>query len=166
MIVIDRDSLPPAIRFVLTPNRSIGWPLLLRFYLLACLTSFSIAGLFMALGYWVVMPFSGLEMLALGLGLYYSCRQIYRQEVITVDKVNVKVEKGYQSVQFRQWFERAWVRIEVIESTGYRKNMKIMMGSHGKNVEIGSFLTKHEKESLVFELNKGILSGGFMHPVD
>ncbi len=166
MIVIAREQAPASIRFVLTPNRSIGWPLLLRFYLFTCMTSFSIAGLFMALGYWVVMPFSGLEMLALGLGLYFSCKKIYRQEVITIDKVNVKVEKGYKEVQFTQKFNRSWVKIDRIKSMSYRKNIKIMLGSHGKKIEVGSFLTKQEKESLAFELNKGILFDGFMGPVE
>jgi len=166
MIVIAREQKPPLIRFVLTPNRSISWPLLLRFYLFTCGVSFSIAGLFMALGFWVVMPFSGLEMLALGLGLYFSCKKIYRQEVITIDKDNIKVEKGYKNVQFERNFDRHWVKIDRLKSIGYKKNIKVMIGSHGENIEIGSFLSKQEKDSLAFELNEGILFHGFMGSVE
>ena len=37
-----------------------------------------------------------------------------------------------------------------------------MIGLHGNYIENGLFLAKQEKESLVFELNKGILFRGLM----
>jgi len=162
MVEVSTQKNPTQIRIILTPNRSISWPLLLRFYLFTCLMSFSIAGLFVLLGYWVVLPFSGLEMMVLGLGLYFTSKKIYRQEVITIDKVNIKIEKGAKNPAGTWIYGRHWVRIESIKTAGYRKNIKIMIGSHGKYIEIGSFLTKQEKESLVFELNKGILFRGLM----
>lgn len=162
MIEVVTQQHPPAIRIVLTPNRSISWPLLLRFYLFTCLLSFSIAGLFVLSGYWVVLPFSGLEMMALGLGLYFASRKIYRQEVITITKGNIKIEKGYHNPTFTWVIDRNWAKIETVKTKGYRKNIKIMIGTHGKYIELGSFLTKPDKESLVFELNKGILFRGLM----
>jgi uncharacterized membrane protein len=162
MIEVTTQNNPLLIRIVLTPNRSISWPLLLRFYLFTCLLSFSIAGLFTLLGYWIVLPFSGLEMMALGLGLYFASRKIYRQEVITIDKVNIKIEKGHINPVNIWVFDSHWVNIETEKTKGYRNNIKIMMGSHGKYIELGSFLTKLDKESLVFELNKGILFRGLM----
>ncbi|MCP4982937.1 MAG: DUF2244 domain-containing protein [Gammaproteobacteria bacterium] len=37
-------------------------------------------GLFFSLhGLWLVLPFSGLEMLVLGLGLYLTSRKVYRR---------------------------------------------------------------------------------------
>ncbi len=94
MIEVVTQQNPPMIRIVLSPNRSISWSLLLRFYLFTCLLSFSIAGLFVLLGYWIVLPFSELEMMALGLGFYFTSKKIYRLEVITINKVNIKIEKG------------------------------------------------------------------------
>ncbi len=162
MIQVVTDNNPGYIRFVLTPNRSISWPILLRFYLLTCVLSFSIAGLFALLGYWIVLPFSGLEMMALGAGLYYTSTKIYRQEVITIDNDHIKLEKGFQKPTESWEFDRAWVQINTEKTGSYIQKIKINMGSHGNYVELGSFLTEVEKESLVFQLNKGIIFRGFM----
>jgi len=162
MIEVFKQQNPPMMRIVLTPNRSVSWPVLLRFYLLTCLLSFSIASLFVVLGYWVVLPFSGLEMLALGLGLYFACKKIYRQEVITVSRESIKVEKGFQTPHEVWIFDRHWVKIDTEKTMGYSHNIKIIISSHGKYIELGSFLIKAEKEALVFELNKGIILHGLM----
>ena len=152
-------------RVVLTPNRSISWPILLRFYLFTCAVSFSIATLFASLGYWVVLPFSGLEMLCLGAGLYVTCRKIYCQEVISVNDHTLMVEKGCHKADSCWQFDRHWVRIKLEESGVYRQKLKLFIGSHGTQIEVGSFLNDAEKESLAFELNAGILTQKFLRQI-
>lgn len=163
MIIFDKDADNRVNRIVLIPNRSISWSLLLRFYIFTCCLSFSIAGLFAFLGYWVVMPFSGLEMLCLGAGLYLTCRKIYCQEVISISDEVIKIEKGAKSPEQVWEFDKHWVRLTVENKGANRKNMSIYMGSHGKFIEVGSFLTGEEKESLAFELNDGILARKYSH---
>jgi uncharacterized membrane protein len=165
MIVLEKNQQNENLRFVLTPNRSISWPLLLKFYLFTCCLSFSIALLFTYLGYWVVLPFSGLEMLLLGGGLYLSCRNIYRQEVISINDDLIKIEKGCLSVEEMSQFDRHWARLSIDKQTGFRKKLILKIGSHGNFVEVGSFLTESDKETLVFELNQSILSSAFLRQV-
>jgi uncharacterized membrane protein len=161
MITLDEDSRQHTRRIVLTPNRSISWPILLRFYLLTCTLSFSIAMLFVWMGYWVVLPFSGLEMSVLGIALYVSCRKIYQQEVISIDNATIKLQKGCIRVQDEWEFDRYWVRVSIEKQKGFYGKIKLKIGSHGNFIEIGSFLNDKEKESLAFRLNKGILTSGF-----
>ena len=71
------------------------------------MVSFSIALLFGFMGYWYILPFSGMEMLLLGGGLYMACRKIYRQEVITADNGVIKIEKGCHGVDESWKFDRA-----------------------------------------------------------
>lgn len=162
MILNSKSDGEHNFRVILTPNRSISWPLLLRFYLFTCGVSFSIASLFASLGYWVVLPFSGLEMVCLGGGLYVACRKIYYQEVIDVDGDTLTLEKGCHKPDQRWQFDRHWVRLSLQESGVYRQKLKLFIGSHGKQIEVGSFLNDAEKESLAFELNAGILSQKFL----
>jgi uncharacterized membrane protein len=157
MIIRDKKCKNRKFCIVLLPNRSISWPLLVRFYLFTCCVSFSIAGLFGFLGYWMVMPFSGLEMLLLGIGLYVTSRKSYQQEVINIDDRYLVLEKGCCKVQERRKFDRYWVKL-IVEKKGYfREKLSLYLASHGEFVEIGKFLNNDEKESLVFEMNQGIL---------
>ena len=165
MVIIEKDSKNRISSIVLQPNRSISWSLLLRFYVLTCFVSFSIAIIFSVLGYWMVLPFSGLEMLLLGLGLYVTCRKTHRQEVISVDGAQIRIEKGCDAVEERYEFDLNWVQMRSEEQPGWRKSITLSLGSHGQFVEIGSFLNVHEKESLAFELNQSILTSGFLQAV-
>ncbi|MDJ0882054.1 MAG: DUF2244 domain-containing protein [Gammaproteobacteria bacterium] len=165
MIAIEKDQQEEVLRIILTPNRSISWPLLVKFYLFTCGVSFSIAMLFAFLGYWMVIPFSGLEMMVLGGGLYVTCRKVYRQEVISVDNDHIKLEKGCISVDESWQFDRHWARISIEEIKNFRKTSSLKIGSHGNFVEVGSFLNESEKETLAFELNQSIISSDFLRRV-
>lgn len=162
MVIIDKNNNRGVYRIIITPNRSIAWPQLVRIYLFICFTSFSIALLFAFSGYWVVLPFSGLEMLALGMGLYVANRKIYRQEVITLSNDSVLIEKGCHSPDEHWEFDKHWLRLTVEKKDNNHRKTLLFLGSHGKYVEIGSFLDESEKESLVFELNEGIISPEFL----
>lgn len=163
MIIYDKNGNNHLIRIVLLPNRSISWPLLVQFYVFTCFISFSIATLFSLLGYWLVLPFSGLEMLCLGVALYVTSRKIYRQEVISIEDNIIKVEKGCQHPQQFWAFDRYWAQISIEHQDVDQKKLRIFIGSHGDRVELGAFLNNTEKESLAFELNAGILFRKFLH---
>lgn len=158
MVIVDKDKRQRVQRIIIIPNRSISWPLLVRIYLFTCIVSFSIALLFTFLGFWIVLPFSGLEMLALGAGLYITNRKIYRQEVISFVNGRVKIEKGCQYPDESWEFDRHWLRLNVQKTGALQEKTLLYLGSHGNFVEIGSFLDESEKESLVFELNTSIIS--------
>ena len=76
MVSINKVNSGQSYRIVLSPNCSISWRELVLFYLLTCLIAL-VVGLFFTLqGLWLVLPFSGLEMLALGGGLYLTSRKV------------------------------------------------------------------------------------------
>lgn len=166
MIILDKDSDKHVKRIVLIPNRSMNWSILLRFYIFICVVSFSIALLFTFFGFWIVLPFYGLEMIVLGAALYMTCRKIYRQEVIIIGSKNIKLEKGAEKVEQSWEFDKHWVRITLETKGSIRKSLYLMMGSHGNYVEVGSFLTESEKESLASVLNEGILPHEFLRRAD
>ena len=157
MINIDKNNKNHELCVVLTPNRSISWPWLLRFYIFICGVSLSVALAFAGLGYWLILPFSGLEMLFLGVALYVTCRKIYSQEVITICGDNIRVEKGCEYPNKLCEYDRNWVQVKLEMKGFYRKKTKLTLGSHGKFIEVGSFLSDAEKETLAFELNLVIL---------
>ena len=159
MVSVDKSASPEAWRFVLFPNCSMSWRELVLFYVFTCFVLLAIGIFFTLQGMWLVLPFSGLEMLALGYALYLTSRKVYRREVITLDRRRTRVEKGVQQVSECWEFETSWVRL-VDERTGTRgERRRLALGSHGNYVEVGDFLDKSEKERLAFQLKDCIIRG-------
>ena len=152
MVNISKQDSEDSFRIVLSPNCSISWRELLVFYLFTCVIAIAVGLFFTLQGMWLVLPFSGLEMLALGIGLYVTSRKVNRKEVITLDSNRTRIEKGVQRVAESWEFKTPWVRI-IDEPRGPRNpTRRLAIVMHGAVVEVGSFLAKSEKDELAFQL--------------
>lgn len=157
MVSIDKVNSNDSYRIVLSPNCSITWRELVLFYMLTCVLALAIGVFFTLQGLWLVIPFSGLEMLALGACLYLTSRKVYRKEVITLDQRFTRIEKGVQRVRQSWEFETPWIRL-IDERLGARnRRRKLALGSHGNYVEVGDFLDNSEKDRLAFQLKNCII---------
>ncbi len=158
MIRIDEIRKGVGFRLILTPNCSMSWRQLLAFYLITCALAILIGLLFTLQGQWLILPFSGLEMLVLGSALLVTSRKVNRKEVITVNEDRVRIEKG----RFRpeeQWvFKRCWIRLQDEFKGENQSRRKLALGSHGSYVEVGDFLNNIEKDELAFLLKDCIIS--------
>ena len=157
MVNIDKVKSRGSFRFVLSPNCSISWRELVLFYLLTCVVALAIGIFFTLQGMWLVLPFSGLEMLALGFGLYLTSRKVHRREVITLDPRLTRVEKGVQQVDQSWEFETPWIRLIDDGENSRDRRRRLAIGSHGNYVEVGGFLDKSEKDALAFQLKDCII---------
>ena len=157
MISVNKSSSGQSYRFVLSPNCSISWRELVLFYLLTCVVSLAVGLFFLVQGMWLVLPFSGLEMLALGTGLYFTSRKVYRREVITLDSERTRIEKGVQRVDQSWEFRTPWVRVIDERREGRDAKRMLAIGMSGECVEVGSFLANWEKDALAFQLKDCII---------
>ena len=157
MIRVNKLDSGDCYRFVLSPNCSISWRELVLFYLLTCVVALAVGLFFTLQGMWLVLPFSGLEMLVLGIGLYVTSRKVYRREVITLDPDCTRIEKGVQYVHQSWEFKTPWVRIidKPEDPRSSRRMLAISMS--GEAVEVGSFLPNWEKDALAFQLKDCII---------
>ena len=157
--MIRLDELPSraGYRLIITPNCSISWRQLLAFYLGTCGLAIFIALLFTLQGQWLIVPFSGVEMLALGVALYLTSRKVHRREVITVGEEKVRIEKGIRKAEQCWTFERSWIRLQDELFDENRRRRKLALGSHGSYVEVGEFLSISEKDELAFRLKDCII---------
>ena len=145
-------------QLIITPNCSISWRQLVVFYIGTCCLALIIALFFTLQGQWLILPFSGLEMLALGGALYISSRKAHYREVITSSDERIKIEKGIRQIKQKWVFEQPWVRL-LDETYDHRRGRrKIALGSHGSYVEVGGFLSDLEKDELAFRLKGCIIS--------
>ncbi len=157
MISVDKASSGESYRFVLSPNCSISWRELLFFYFLTCTIALAVGLFFTLQGLWLVLPFTGLEMLALGIGLYVTSRKTSRREVITLDRDLMRIEKGALKVDQSWEFQTPWVRVVNKRQDGRSARRMLAIGMSGESVEVGSFLANWEKDALAFQLKDCII---------
>ena len=157
MIRVNKLNSGEGYRFVLSPNCSISWRELVFFYLLTCVVALAVGLFFTLQGLWLVLPFSGLEMLLLGIALYITSRRVYQREVITLDQQRTRIEKGVRRVHQSWEFNTHWVRVIDQPGDGPRPRRRLALGMSGESVEVGSFLANSEKEALAFQLKDCII---------
>jgi uncharacterized membrane protein len=157
MIRVEKVNSGEEVRFVLSPNCSISWRELMIFYGLTCMVALAVGLFFTLQGMWLVLPFSGLEMLALGIGLYVTSRKVYRREVITLGREHTRIEKGVQRVDQYWEFKTSWVRVIDERKDGRGAERTVAIGTSGQRVEVGSFLANSEKDALAFQLKDCII---------
>jgi uncharacterized membrane protein len=82
---------------VARPNRSADWSANVSVLLALAIPMLGIAVFFALLGAWLILPFAGLELLALGIALYRVNYKLQYRHVITVSEDSVCIDKGYDT---------------------------------------------------------------------
>ncbi|MFK7814720.1 MAG: DUF2244 domain-containing protein [Gammaproteobacteria bacterium] len=152
---IDHELSAP-MRFIVRRNQSLSWRGNKLFIYFMAAISFAIAGMFALKGAWLILPFAGLEILALSAGLYVCNLHGRDQEVVTIEDDLVRVEKGRKKPSEVWQFERAWVNLELVNSPLQGHPSKLLIRSKGKETEIGKCLTDGERKSLSDSLVKAL----------
>ena len=76
------------------PNRAMSWQHIMMFYCAIAIVTLTIAFNFYAQGLTLVLPFAGLELVALGVVLYISAWRSNIKEVISINGEKIKIEIG------------------------------------------------------------------------
>lgn len=108
----------------------------------------------------MVLPFAGLELFAVAACVYVAMGRSARCEVVSVDDQTVIVESGRRRAERRNEFKRAWVQVRLQASNHRWYPSRLTIGSHGKLVEIGSFLSEDERRRFARELTQRLRSAG------
>ena len=166
MVTAEHSRDPAFWRVVIQPNCSFTWRQSMAFLAGTSVVSLSIAGVFAAKGYWMIFPFAGLELFALGAAFYVVANAARRRQVgsITASQVTVekgKVRRGAHSggPQSSEAFPRNWTRVEIVgEDGGTHPRSRLWVGAFGRRVELAEFLVEEEKQSLARQLKDLIKS--------
>ncbi len=156
MVDIEHSADSSGCRFVLRPNRSLSWRGSVTFFFsLVVVSGFIVTGMTM-MGYWLVLPFAGLELSALGAGLYVVSRRCHECEVISIAGDSVRVEKGYDYPRERWTFTRLWAHAVLEQCPARWYPSRLLIRSHGRTVEVGHFLNEEERRRLAVELSQNL----------
>lgn len=104
-------------------------------------------------GAWMVMPFAGLELLALGYAFYHMYLHASDYDSIEINENTVVVESRNSTRSVRTELQRYWTRVMLREVESGRTG--VFIGSHGKELEFGRrFLDNEQRVALTRELKE------------
>ncbi len=153
MVTVSIDDQGYTGHILLEPNLSHSWRENKFFYLLITVVSMTIGGSFALMGGWLVLPFSGLELIVLGVSTYMFYRHYSYCEVITFTNDEVIIERGKSEPEQAYEYQRHWSQFYIKEH-GLYDIPKVTIKSKGKETEIGSFLGYEEKMEFIGTLKR------------
>lgn len=139
---------------ILKPNNSASWRFNMTIVASLALIATLISTFFLLQGLWLIAPFSGLEVLVLLACLYLCVRSNIQTEVIKFSPDRVVIQQGRTFAEKSWEYQRSWAKIFVRKPRHRGHPYQVVIRSHGKELELGSFLNKEDREALVKKLRK------------
>lgn len=142
------------LEFVISPNASLSRQANIALFasLAGIILTVSIG--FTVMGYWLVLPFAGIELAALAAVLVYVDYQNQYREIVSVDELSVKVATGYRRAQQAWEAQRHWTTVLMSSGRSPGHPGKLLLRSGGRQVEIGACLVQEERADLWRELKQ------------
>ena len=158
--VVYKENNNGADLIVAEPNRSASWETNKILLIAMCCLSGGIALAFsLVLGAWPILPFAGLEMLALGSALYYVCWKLRYRHVITLEADTVRIQKGHYYPR-QQWeIDVDDAALSVTPESHPWDAPKLSLFSKGEEISLGEFLNREDALELLALLRKRLRVG-------
>jgi uncharacterized membrane protein len=147
----------PAFRWTIKRNCSASPRQLALVFASIVALSFLIGVAFAAFGLWLVLPFVGLELLAVAAAFIGYGRHAADFERIELDAGRVQVERHEGIAVVRTQLAAPWTRVELDEcGRGPLRRVRLFMVAHGRRVEVGRHLPDARRRSLAQELKQAL----------
>lgn len=134
--------------FIAKPNNSLSPKGSVYLLLSIASVSLVIAISFALMGAWLVLPFAGLELLALAYAFNYVYLHSNDFESITINGEEIVVEKSVDKHVTQAVFQRYWANVGLRsfdESRISAGKIGLFISSHGREVEFGRHLINDEQ---------------------
>ena len=137
---------------LLKRNCSISPGGMLRVFGLLALASLGIATGFALAGAWLILPFAGLEVLALGAAFVVHARHATDFERIEVSTGRLTVEIAEADRVARYVIDPRVAKLRLEKDEGY--GARVLLRMSGRDVEVGRHLDAGAREEFAAELTK------------
>lgn len=138
------------------PNCSLTVRGARMFFASACVVPFGMGGFLALKGFWPILPFAGLELALLAWALKVSLERRFHSETVTVTESDVSVESRTAGRSERVVFPRHWAQVKLRRPAARLHPSRLTIESHGRQCELGSFLTEEERRGLALRLARVI----------
>ena len=142
------------LRIEICPNCSLSVRGAQVFFAGACVLPCGVAAFLALRGFWPILPFTGLEMALLGWALKLSLERRFHRQTITVTDADVSIESRVRKHCSRIVFPRHWAQVKLRRPAVGQLPSRLTIESHGRQCELGSFLTEEERRGLALRLQR------------
>lgn len=119
--------------------------------------SFAVGAAFAVLGFWMVLPFVGLEIVAVAVAFFCYGRHAADAERIELVDDRLTVERIEAETRRRWDFDPRGVRVEVDErGRGLGARVQVCLAGRGERVEVGRHLLDARRAELASELKAAL----------
>ena len=136
-------------QIIMRPNQSMSWQATKYFLILLLALSTTIACGFLVHVYWMILPFSILEVGIVAGCFYYLLHRSSWQQVIKLDPESIHVSQGYRQPELDLSWQRFYTKVHVEQPRKGWYAPKIFLRHAKTSIELGEFLNASEKERLV-----------------
>ncbi len=144
----------PEARIDIAPHCSLSPRGARWFFISICVASLSIALPISLMGFWLVLPFAGLEIALVGWALRVSMARRHQRQTIIVSEDLVTIEDVSPPNHQRVEFPRHWAQVRIRAGGSPLHPSRLTVESHGHGLEIGHFLNEQERLSLAKRLRR------------
>jgi uncharacterized membrane protein len=138
--------------FTILPNCSLGWTWMKRLFLFLGACMLAVAAGFMAQGAWLVLPFAGLELVVLAVGVYLNARWASGRELVVLGQRDLRVLRGRRALREAARLPRYWTRVTLLRDPRGWYPSRLLLECHGRRVEVGQVLVESERDDLADDL--------------
>jgi uncharacterized membrane protein len=145
---------PKALQIEICPNCSLTQKSARTFFLLVCIVPCGVSAFLATRGFWPILPFAGLELAVLGWALNVSLERRFHRQTIVVTEADVSVATCERSRTEHVVFPRHWAQVKLRRPAARLHPSRLTIESHGRQCELGSFLTEEERRGLALRLQR------------
>jgi len=139
-------------RIEIAPHCSLSTRGARWFFISICVVLLLIALPISLMGFWLVLPFAGLEIALVGWALRISMARRYQRQTIIVSEDLVAIEEVTAATRQRVEFPRHWAQVRMCPGGSPLHPRRLTVESYGRGREIGHFLNEQERLSLAKRL--------------
>jgi uncharacterized membrane protein len=163
---VPETSEPVNTRLVIGPNASLTGPQARVFFGTLCVIGLGIATGFAALGYWPILPFAGLELVAVGAALGVALHRNRYREVLSFEGSRLRIEFGLVGQRPHSVCEwpRGMTRVLLEAGPHPTSPTQLVLSCGNQRLTMGSCLTDAERAQLAARL-KQLISPAWARPL-
>jgi uncharacterized membrane protein len=113
-------------------------------------------------GLWMILPFAGLELIAVAIAFVCYGRRAadYERIILSAHELSIERVEGARTLQWR--FPSAWTRIEVEEAgEAWMQGARVYVVARGERVEIARHLAAPARKTLAREIRLALREAAF-----
>ena len=133
----------------LRPNKSSSLRQNVLFFGMLSLICITFGVGFFIVGAPLILPFAGLEILALITIIKLNRDWSNQLQILAIDKLHVKITNNKRKKIYDRFLSKFWIQEKNVAKV-------ILLQSHKEQIEIGRFLTADEKDELIAILKRKV----------